>query len=60
MVHELYVSRKRKKKHKADGVGGLSLDANPHIRLRLRQNGSVEFAVFPSLLNTFLFRYPSG
>ena len=51
---------KEKKKHKADGVGGLSLDANPHIRLCLRQNGSVEFAVFPSLLNTFLFRYPSG
>ena len=37
---------KEKKKPKADGVGGLSLDANPHIRLCLRQNGSVEFAVF--------------
>ena len=51
MVYELHVSRKIKKKkttHKADGVGGLSLNAKPHIRLHLRQNGSVEFPIiFP-------------
>lgn len=39
---------KKKKKRKADGVGGLSLDAKPHIHLCLRQNGSVEFPIiFP-------------
>ena len=39
---------KAKKKCKADGVGDLSLDAKPHIRLCLRQNGSVEFPIiFP-------------
>ena len=49
MVYEFYVSRKsKKKKCKADGVGDLSLDAKPHIRLCLRQNGSVEFPIiFP-------------
>ena len=39
---------KKKNTHKADGVGGLSLNAKPHIRLCLRQNGSVEFPIiFP-------------